>query len=127
MGSINKNTGVVRSGGSGMGSIHKQDLKMEKFLSDIGNIKTTKGENTSNIIKNEGFKSGLAEGAANIMSSATISSSASKVIADAVNKMNAERLSTGGITGKGEGATYKSGELEKTASGYTEIQDPADH
>ena len=117
----------IPTGGSGMGGQHFEDLKMKKFLGDIGNIKTTHGENTSNVIKNEGFKSGLAEGAANIMSSATISSSASKVISDAVNKMNAERLSTAfKSTPIAGGAKYKSGELEKTASGYTETQDPSD-
>lgn len=112
------------TGGSGMGSIHQQDLKMEKFLGDIGNIKTTHGENTSNLVEHEvlkpGMGEGFAEGAANIMSSATTSATTGKVIADAVNKMNI------GKTGEGEGKIYKSGELEKTASSYTEPKNPAD-
>jgi len=126
------------TGGSGMGSIHKQDLKMEKFLGDIGNIKTTHGENTSNVItiapakntldKNDQplgpanpFGKALTEGAANIMSSATTSATTGKVIADAVNKMNEERMSN-----VLSGTKYKSGELEKTASSYTEPKNPAD-
>ena len=108
------------TGGSGMGSIHKQDLKMEKFLGDIGNIKTTHGENTSNVIKNESMSSGFALGAANIVGSGVAGATTSKVISDAVNKMNI------GKTGEGKGTTYKSGELEKTASSYTEPKNPAD-
>jgi hypothetical protein len=108
--------------GSGMGSIHKENLKMEKFLGDIGNIKTTHGENKSNIM-NWVDK-------ANLKSKYNIDT-ASPNPSEGGNSRYSRRdnfkfRAMHSSTGKGKGAKYKPGELETTASSYKEPTSPED-